>query len=604
MHLATRPHTAETTIAFDASLLAKIYGVLCAGLLFVWPVVAGIPGIESRLLWLSIALPLLLLSFTLLTHALKGVGRLQWQLPPWSIRGGLVVLTGVILAYTTTIPPLAFSDELTIAIPGITVAYSIAAMMGWPILIALLLLGILGFLFFLPRWSHRAVLSIIFICWLVGVGVALTGIQSGLALRYPPVMHAMQVFSTILTAGVPTLLRTPNALWTILLGLTIWTLLPRWTTTAKIGIFAALMLGPLGWTYRIALYQACAELTIGLAAALLLWQLIEQRNRREIASITGAIFGLWFLTRPTSLAALTGSICLLVLLRRWKEIRWMLAVAAPLIIAWLALSPLFTAQYHLTSSGMLPTSLLPLWEALLALPKNFTPLGLVVLLLPSIILFFAGSPSQRLLLFSAWCIALPPALLQHLLAGSTFYGVGRYNVLLLLPEALAIGMLLMGTLRWKQMGKWLGAFCVLLLLWITPWHFASFLQELRASSDDIYRTPAEGYLPFALQPTLSDLLPTTKDTIVVLAPHYTVLDFFVATRVITLAERTFIIERSRDWSPASTARPVIIQAPTIASYQPNLTAEEEGRLRDARAWALDQPHQIVLYGTEETIIVP
>lgn len=594
----------KRTLTFEAQTLANAYGLLCAGLLFLWPVVTGIPGIESRFLWLSIALPMLLLSFTLLTHALKGIGPLHWHLPPWSICGGLIVITGMILAYTTSIPPLAFSDELTIAIPGVTVAYKLASFLGWPMLITLTVLLCVGGFALPQRCNHRCMVGLVFALWLVAVTMALTGIESGLALRYPPVMHAVQLFATILTAGSPLLLRAPNVLWTMLLGLMLWQLLPEWPTRAKIGMFAAILLGPLGWTYRIVLYQACAELTVGATTTLLLWHMVRGSERRDLAGAMGATFGLWFLIRPTSLAALAGALLLLALLRRWKDILWALSVALPIIVAWLALSPLFTAQYNLTSSGMLPTSLLPLSEALRALPRNFHPIGLAILLSTSFFALFAGSREQRLLLLAAWSIALPPALLQHLLAGPTFYGVARYNVLLLLPQACAIGMLFAGLTTYKRLGVALGTVSLLALLWITPFRFASFLQEERATSKDIYRTPSEGYLPLPLQQTLEELLPLEKETIVIVAPHYTLLDFFVARHTLTLAERSSIIARSRAWSQDSTVRPVVIQAPTVAPYQPNLTQEEEDRLRSARIWALKQPHHILRYGMEETIIAP
>jgi hypothetical protein len=447
------------------------------------------------------------------------------------------------------------------------------------------------------RWALGAV------CLAVACTAAAVLPTSGLAVRYPPLVHIVNVLASLLTIENPLLFRLPNALWTAALVLVLWQMLPTWKNSARIVALAGMMLGPLGWTYRTALFQACGEITLATAATLLLVTMLERKNERWAAALLGGLLGLWFLYRPTSLVIACVSVLLLFCSGRRKEAMTCAAIAAPVIVSWLALAPIFTASYGFTheSSGGFFTlhSLEHLWTALLALPMNMHPVALGVAGVAIVLALLVTGRHERLLVAIALIFGFTNAAAQHLLAGDIFAGVARYNVLLLPAVGFALGALMQG----KNPLRITAAVAIVLLIAITPFDFIRFTQDLRRDSPDIFRTPTEGYLPLPLIDAVHAQI-AHKDTMVILAPQYGFLDWLMMQGLLTAAEKDHMVQRSQTWTPDSLLRPVLIQAPLYTTYTPNITQEQEARLQSARAWALTQNDTIEKLGIEETVIVP
>lgn len=591
--------------------IAHAYLLLLGVLFFLWPVSAGIPGLGLRLAWISITLVLCIVSGLAFSRSLQGLENIHITMPRGALLG--LLLFCVLLAwYGFAIPPLAFSDEATIPLPSLTLVGKATRLLTWPGLLAsaavTLIVGILA----LQRFSQGVIIAMLCAMALGALFLALILPQSLSMVRYPPLVHLMQSLGTLLTGGSLSLLRMQNVLWTLLLGIALWQW-RAWPSAARIAAFFAMMLGPLGWTYRLALYQACGELTLGVTSVLLLTTIIrEPKHERACGGMLGAVSALWCLERPTALAAIVSAWTLLLVLRRLKACGWTVGVSAPVIAAWLLLAPLFTASYGLESSAFADLAregfLTPLLVALRSLPMNFHPLGLVVLIGAPALVLFLGRRQERRMLAIAWVLVAPAAAMQHMVAGEVFYGVGRYNVLLLLPLGLGVASLVAigvrtsrGVIRYAGLSAAIA--CLMLLLWITPFDFVRYTQELRASSMDIYRAPTEGYLALPIVDVARRY--SAEENLVVLSPQYIFLDLFVASGELTLHKRDAIIRRSQAWTESSPDRPVLVQAPVATTYRPNLTKAQEDRLRAARVWALLQPeHRTEKLGMEETVVVP
>jgi hypothetical protein len=244
--------------------------------------------------------------------------------------------------------------------------------------------------------------------------------------------------------------------------------------------------------------------------------------------------------------------------------------------------------------------------AVKALPENQSVTVLTMMLTASIIAFLFAKPAQKKLLAVAWFVALVNGMMQNAVINDVFYGVPRYNILLLLPFGLGFAMVsdLGSGFITRNFWKGITLVGVVILIMMTPFNFTNFTQELRAHSPDIYRTPTEGYLASPLYTATKELLKTTHSFVIV-TPGSEYLDLFVAQDLLTTKERSVIMERSNAWTLTEhPLRPVIVQGPIVTSYQPNLTPEHEQMLRDARAWALAQSGaQVFRIGLEEAIIV-
>jgi hypothetical protein len=302
-------------------------------------------------------------------------------------------------------------------------------------------------------------------------------------------------------------------------------------------------------------------------------------------------------------------LCLLILMicKRWKDAKTVAWIALPVAASWLLLSPYYTQSYgigtvlHRTMGTMIITNLHALKASFVALPINLHPAVIAILLVTSALTFFKGTKESRVLLGIAWLIALVNGVSQDLLLNSTTFGVARYNILLLLPLALGCGNLLVLRLpRSTQNGA--AAIAVIVMAMVTPFDFTGYAQSLRENPSTIESAPTEGYDPLPILAATEDVIVKTHAMPVVLAPHLEFLDLLQASSLITAAQKADIIARSNTWTLASQDHPVIVVAPAT-SFEPHLTKEQQDRLREARSWALMQPHTTKTFGREEAVIV-
>lgn len=587
------------------------YLLLFGALLFLWPVVAGLPGFAMRATWIAFALPLLQWSAWNLEQAMKDgtvpVPRLKNI--PWIETTILLCAIAVPLA---AIPFHAFSDEPHMALPTLALLSRAADAFGWLPLIVGAVLALIAFLCACMRVPPRAARVAV----LLFAGVALfTATEfpapSPFAVRYPPLVHLFQSFTTLAAMGDLTMLRMTNLFWTVLLVITIRIARPAWSRSAVIGASLAVIMTPLGWMYRTALYQACGEITLGMGATFLLANVIrETKNRSSLPSaFLALLLSLWMLYRPTSAIAFLGVVALLLLLRRWREAGVVAGIAGPVVLLWIALYPAYNYSFLLQNGSLFPAAERSLTEPFLvflrSFPGSFGVTATAVLLLGSLLMMLRGDKEERWLLMAAWIIALPPTLAQQFVLPPDFYGFPRYTVLLLLPLGVVTGSLLAGGLRMpRTLASSLGFLIILLFAFTTPWRIDRFMQENHRETSGIYRSVPGADVPLPVFSVAETALRTGARPII-LSPDYTFLDLFVPGGLLTTDERRTIIEQSAVWTPTSSARPVLVQAPIETTYQPNITAEQERRLKEARVWALAQPgHRVIRYGIEETVLVP
>lgn len=596
-------------LTLTPSMILNGWTMLSGMLFFVWPVVAGIPTLTARLIWIACTFTLSIVSIITLKRALKNAPAVTFRISRTAL-STFIFLSLSLAFYASTLPPFTFSDELTISLAGLTIAKRLASIVTAPLLPIITVAGAWAFVALCKKLTFKRTIVVLALMAFVSVATALLDVQSGLAVRYPPVVHVLQTFGSMLSLGSSAWLRVPNALWLFLLGCVVWHMTDGWRPYARAGLLAAMVIGPLGWTYRIVLYQACGEITLGLAAVFLLHSTLQEKDRTDLPAYLGMTLGTWFLYRPTALAAIGIVLVTLLLLRRVRSMIFAGGIALPVATAWLLLAPLYTAQYGFVGeAGPAPTYVPvdpfhPLLFTLESLPENLHPLGLAVLLITSFVVFVSGTATQRKLLGIAWLLALAVSIPQQYAAGKMFHGLPRLNILMLLPQGIAIGSLLSGTRLPTPLHKVLGGTAIAALLVITPFDFVLFTQSMRAGSRDIPRTTSEGVTPLPLLKTVRTVLTYTK-TPVILAPDYQFLDVFIAEGLLTREERDAIVERSNAWTPENPARPVIVQAPISTTYTPNRTPPEERRLRAAHVWAVKQPGYVVeRLGIEETVTVP
>lgn len=585
------------------------YLLLVGGSLFLWPNVVGIPTFPLRLTWAALSFPLLLFSAWALHEALR-VTRPP-KLPQLSPMGILLVLAACLaIAYPLFAFPLhAFSDEVNIALPSLTLFHRLARVAGWAAPASLTMTAILIGLYFCVRLPPRCAAGAVGI--MAGVTVLAAWFlpqMSSLATRYPPLVHLIQFLSTVLGGGHLALLRMPNLIWTLLLALGIETFARTWTPASRYGAFLALLLGPLGWSYRTSLYQACGEITIGMCVVLLLSRILYEEREEDHASYLGALLSLWMIYRPTALLSLGLSLALLAAFRRRRALVTVSAIALPLALIWLTMYPTYRYPFLFQEQGLFPaasTSLLrPLVAAATALPKNLHLVGLIVLLGSSLVVWSRGAPAHARVLTIAWILGGVTSGVQQLIQEEVWYGYPRFNILLLLPLAVGVAGLLADAGPLRILRRTLGTLAVLALLAITPFDIATYAQTQRRIAEGIFQSPTGGDVPLPVTFVAEKYLREEPHHII-LSPDYAFLDLYIAIGVLTPDDRTRIIRTSDRWSPLSETRPVLIQAPVVTTYQPNITAAQEDRLRVARAWGLQQPHHtIVRLGIEEVVVVP
>lgn len=593
------------------SPIASAYALLLGTCFFLWPAVTGIPELQQRYLWIALALIAVAASSLMVAMVHRPKDKKVPSKWVWILALASAAALGVYAAY---VPYLEFSDEILIALPGMTLVATAIAKVGLPlILLGALMAAVAGYFIVRNGWW---VLSMVIVVLMAGVAVAIasTNVQSGLALRYPPLIHVMQMIASVLSMG-SSLYRFQNTLWTIHLILSIWALLPDWKPWRKIVLILGVVLGPLGWTYRIVMFQACAEITVGLTAVLLLRSLVLREKKDELgrhsdATLLGATFGLWFLTRPSSLSPMLAVLAILLISPKLRKSGLIAGLtASPIVGAWLYLSPYYTFQYNFeaqTSKGFFSV-IVKMFDGITAsidaLPHSLGLVALTLLFVGTLITLIRGSKSDQILLACAWIVAAVNGLAQNAVINDIFYGVARYNILLVLPLGIGLAGFFEGR-KWQPTLSFIGFASIAALLVVTPFNFTEYTQHLRATSEDIWRTPPEGYLASPLLTATREVAKKNK-SFVLIAPGSQFMDLLIVEGLLTPAQRASVMTRSLVWTPESTERPVIVQAPLITSYQPNQTPEQEQRLREAQTWARLQPnHQVVRLGEEEVIIVP
>lgn len=591
-----------------AAILTNAYLLLMGACLYLWPNIAGIATFPSRVLWVIGSLPLFFYSAWSLHRSLKKAPALKNNLTnlPWL----LLILLCLGLSFPLFAIPLhAFTDEINIVLPSLTLAHRLARMMTWPVLQGVLILLLALSLFACLKLRPKQVALVVVFMALIAITAAwFIGQKSPLATRFPPLVNIFQMLGTIIGEGRVELARAPNMLWTILLVVGFWQFTPHWSLWSRYGGLAALLLGPMGWVYRISLYQACGEITLGIVAVLLLTDILREKKYEALAPYLGLLLSLWMLYRPTSFVVLCLSIGVLWIFHRRQAALTITKIALPIAILWIIMYPTYKYPFLLQKDILFPAAeskslMQPIIGFLTHLPNNFHPVAIVILLLGSLLIFLQSNNTFRIGLALAWLIGLIASGMQQLIQEPHFYGYPRFNILMLLPFAFIIAGLLSNIGFSKRLGTIIGSLSMVALLLVTPFDYVTFAHTLRRSADGIYQTPTGGDSPLPVMLVGEDIIRESPDAIF-LVPDVTFLDLYIAIGLLTPTERSALIEQSRAWTPDNSTRPVVIQAPVVTTYQPNMSAVAEERLKQAAVWAKNQPnHQIVRLGLEEVIIV-
>ncbi len=587
--------------------IAIAYLLVIGACIFVWPVVLGIPYLPLRFIWITMALCLVYTSAWFLDRSIKDdTYVLTLGDGPWWLIG----LTCLAIAPALfTIPLHAFSDESAIALPAFTVLAHIARVISWP-MVGIGMIGTMSAVIVCARFLRLKKAMIIVGCMAVGAAFMAWSVPTTtvLATRYPPIVHLFQAIAMTVGQGHLWAIRGANILWTILLGIVLWQCTPGWSKTARTVGFLALILSPMGWIYHTSLYQACGEITLGMCAVLLVSTLLHDASRQSWAPYAGCLFSLWMLYRPTAILAMCACILALWFMHRRKAAGTIAAIALPIACLWLALYPTYHYSFILNplTGALFPAAdrgqlWLPIVETAKALPGQFHPLVIGLLIALSLIVFLRGSKAWRLTLGTAWLIGLSTTMVQQWIQLPVYWGYPRFSILLLLPLSIGCaGFCSMLPRQWNSAGA---TILLAMLVAITPFHTVTFAHRARIQPKNIFQTTTGGDAPLPVVSITADILRTSPDA-VFLMPESAYLDLFIASGLLTVSKRTQLLDRSKAWTPASMDRPVIIQAPTVTTYGPNVSAESEQRLRSARTWAETQAkYDIVTLGSEDVVIV-
>ncbi len=592
---------------FSPALFVRWYSLLLLAACFGWPLVLGIGTGLLRFIWLIVAILLVGFSVYSARHAAEHIVKVTYRVarPPWLF----FIVAGVALGIMLIFPVTFFGDEDLIALPSLIIASKLANVLTWPGLMVIVVA-----LTWIFRLSYRHIqdwhvlVFAVFVLISSAVLAVLHTHPETLIVRYPFFMNFIQFIVTVLTQGSPELFRMGNVFWVVTLGFVGWYAASDWPPSARIATAVTLCLTPLGWTYHILLYQACGELTIGLLATLLLGKLLKKNNDTQSASalLLGSIFSFWILYRPTAFV-LAGAAVVLLLVCGRKRAAWTVgSIGLPIGVLWLMVYVLGSFQYPFLSTESTRSFqlLAPFIATLKNLPDQLHPIGLLLLLVGGAYVAWKR-PTDRNTLLVAWVFAVLYTGLHQFLTIDEWYGYGRFNVLLMLPLAVTIGSIIAAV---SEKNHVLTAITLLLpLILATPWSNVGFLQSYRAVSylDMMERTVTGGVSPSPLPRAMNDFVPKA-DTLILISPSSSFLDLLIARGKLSIAQRTAILERSKLWKPNSTARPVLIQAPTEGyTFRINIPKLDEQRLIDAAAWARKQPGLMVYrLGHEEALVVP
>jgi hypothetical protein len=598
-------------IQWSQQSITKGYALILGICLFLWPIVIGFQMLPLRLLWIVLALTAACISISTVQKSARSGSQIQLTKRPFPFLIIFTVCTALAI-YIIHLPIAFFSDEAGIAIPSLTLLANIASWITWPGLMLLAILIAACFVKTCTRGSSHTVVFLFAAMVLFSIAVAILIPQtSSLAIRYPPFLHIMQSISTIATFGNTESIRFSNVIWVFLLALGVWYLTPSWNKQSRILAWLTVLLTPLGWSFHVLLYQACGEITIGLCIAILMGRLLAcEEDEKILATLIGVLFALWILYRPTAIASLCSSIAVLLFMKHIRPAKIIALIAGPIGLLWISVYFLGSFQYNYDLSANVSaknplTPLHALTETGLALPMQLHPIGIIVLLVGSFLTIQHGNILMKMTLLAAWFIGLTNTGIQQIVIPDIWTGYGRLNILMILP--LSIVMATLGSLRW---GSFLQrniaiSFVMIALIYSTPFDFLSYTHNLRTlPAEKIFHTITAGDAPSPTPNIIKEILQDTKEMII-LQPDSAYLDLFIAVHLLSTEERSHILALSKEWTPQSPIRPVIIQAPQEGStYQPNLSAEEEGRLKEAALWTQTQEKvEKVILGKEVVLIV-
>lgn len=587
-------------------LIARWYAIVLCTTCFGWPMIVGIPQGWMRCVWFVVAL--LCVGWSMVTaHRIAstiGLDRHE-TVHPWflcSVIGGGVLLM-------SRFPLTFFTDEEAIALPGLTIAMNLIGFVGRPFLIIMLCIVIAGIVRYgcSLRSSHTYCFCGMMVMISATLGVVHQSTET-LVLRYPPMLHVLQVTMNIIGGGNLTLLRLLNVFWSIMLGCTAWYCFPDWSRLSRSVLALAVCLTPLGLTYRLLLYQGCGEITFGILLVALVHRLLQSNENDHVAFYVGATLVLWILYRPTAIVLMMATVAIIVYKKRQAATAMILHLALPIGLLTVAtyLAGSFQYSFLMPSTPRSFEVLRPFIETLRALPGNLSMVGLIILGCGTI-----GSwilrPEDRTLLGIAWAIGIIYTGTHEILTVEQWYGYGRFNLLLLVP----LGICVASCTAWAgQQSKYLGLAVasgfLMTLATVTPWRFVEFLQGYRSVSHAAYidRSVTGGAFPSAV-PKLIERLLAHRKSLTILAPSTAFLDLFIARKLLTPEERAAIVERSNLWMPSERNRPVVISiSASGTTYRTHEGDMMDHRLQAAAVWALAQPNvETIEFGRERVYVV-
>lgn len=585
-------------------VVLNLYGFLLGAGLFLWPSILSFAHLTTRFVWLFVALPLCAVSIARAIIALDAESitfhRERFPIVWYVLPAIAVALIGALLPITF------FGDEGTIALSGIAIVSRALAICGAPILYGACAVGCaVGFIALRKLRPHVSLLALPFLAAVSAIVALAIPRVPILVLDYPPLVPLLQILSALLTGASLTMFRLPMAVWWLLFGWIAWLLAPpTWSRTQRYVGFLAVSLTPLGWTYRILLYQQGGEVAFGLCVALLLASLVGNADRTARAALLGMTLALWIIFRPTAIAVAVGCGVLLLLLGYKRAAIDCIGISWPVGAIWAFVYLL--GAYHNAVIYAQHTLFAPLSATLIALPGQLHPLGIAVALIGSVIVFFR-SKSTRLPLLFTWLIGTANTVVHQYLLTPQWYGYGRYDILLMLPVAVvAVGF-------WDRdaFGKfatWTGAFVLGALLLTTPFNVVDELQTLRAlPASQVQHSLTGGMDVTALPWEVWRLIERGEKHVIILSPDRMIVELMVAKGYLTPSERTELWRRSDAWTPSSADRPVLVQGPTppLRYYNQGFSLERERRLAEAAEWAQHQPDvRVIRYGAEKTYVVP
>jgi hypothetical protein len=589
------------------------YALLLGACFFIWPTSVGFEGLPMRLIWIFIALAMSLVSIIAFSKSSNQIPK--FKLSPKNFPFATVlILCAVLATIVIKIPFTFFSDEAGISIPSLALLEKVAEMITWPgvILSSLVLAGL--FLWACKRLSLRHILMIIAGMAVFSVIIAISIPKTSiLVLRYPPLVHLLQSIGTVASAGHLDAIRLPNIIWVFLLAYGIWQITPSWNLLSRSLACIAVLLTPLGWSYHVMLYRACGEMTLGLIIVILLGRILASHEDEErLSPLVGALFALWAIYRQTSIAAFAMSMFILIIFKKRQGAFRATCIAGPIAFLMISAYVLGSFQYSFSLSGRVSDATIPIitpvLQTAIRLPAQLHPVGIIILLLGSALVFLRCSKTIKFTLLTAWAIGITNASVQQIVVPEIWTGYGRFNVLLLLPLAIVMAGIASKEFAPKKIRIAIAGLATLALVLITPFDFVSYANSIRSlPKEEIFHSALAGESPSPMPRVVRQFLEEGITEMVILQPDSSYLDLFIAKGLLTPEERSNLIQISIDWSPEKSSgpgSPILVQAPHgDMTYQPNKTPEWEQKLIDSAEFLRKLPGVSEVRLGEEVVYV-